>query len=128
MQPDEYIIDQLGYDDKSDDEKELALEQVRVAIGEAISEQISEEQGEEYQAIIDANNDVIYPWLAKHFPEYKKTLVYQQIEEASHSDPQHNDPAKIFANLAWIQVNVPNTKEITDKVIAEFKKNSETTS
>lgn len=122
MQPDEYIIEQLSIEAFSAGEQQEMLNEVRMRIGEAVSEGLSDIQLDEYQAIIDADNTVIQPWLKKNVPEYKNTVVYQQLKEDAASDPEYNDPAKLFATLAWIELNVPNRKEITDAVIADYKK------
>ena len=128
MQPDDYIIEQLSIEAFSAAEQQEMLDEVRMRVGEAVSESLSDAQLDEYQAIIDADNTVIQPWLKKNVPEYKNTVVYQQLKEDAASDPEHNDPAKLFANLAWIELNVPNRKEITDAVIADYKKKHLSTS
>ena len=128
MQPDEYIIEQLSIEAFSKAEQEEMLNEVRMRIGEAVSESLSEQQLNEYQAIIDANDSVIQPWLEQNVPEYKNTVVYQQLVEDSASDPEHNDPAKLFANLAWVELNIPNRKEIADAVITDYKRKYLTTS
>ncbi len=128
MQPDEYIIEQLGIEAFSKSEQQEMLDEIRLLIGEAVSEGLSHQQLNEYEAIINAHDAVIQPWLEQHAPEYKNTAVYQQLEESAKTDPEHNDPAKIFANLAWIERNVPNRKEITDAVISDYKKKHLSTS
>ena len=121
MQSDEYIIEQLEINALSADDQADILDQVRLSIGEAVSAQLSEAQLEEYQEIIDANNKVIQPWLAKNIPDYKKSVVYEELLEGFKTDPEKNDPDKLFASLAWIELNVPNAKEVTDNVIADYK-------
>ena len=122
MQADEYIIEKLGIESYDDERKALILDQVRTYIGEAISNKLSAQQLHQYQEIIDANDHVIKPWLQKNVPEYKNHPVYQQLVAGQASDPHHNDPTKIFAGLAWVELNVPNVKEITDEVLDAFKK------
>lgn len=128
MQPDEYIIEQLSIEAFSKTEQQDMLDEVRMLIGEAVSDTLSEQQLTEYEAIINANDAVIQPWLEQNVPEYKTTPAYQQLEQDSADDPEHNDPAKLFAGLAWLELNVPNKKEITDAVISDYKKKHLSTS
>ena len=128
MQADDYIIEKLGIESYDDERKALILDQVRTYIGEAISKTLSAQQLHQYQEIIDANDAVIQPWLEKNIPNYKENPVYQQLEAGREDDPEQNDPAKIFAGLAWVEVNVPNVKEITDEVLDAFKKHRATVS
>lgn len=128
MQQDDYIIDRLGVSHYSDEQKELVLEQVRMFIGEAMSKSLSEQQLNEYQAIIDDNEAVITAWLDQNVPEYKNSTLYKVLIEAYQTDPEHNRPEKTLANLAWVEKNVPNAKELADKVIDDYKANQLATS
>ena len=121
MRQDDYILEALGAMNYPDDKKALIIEQVNTLVGEAISAQLSEQQLNEYQAIIDANDDVIQAWLNQNIPEYKNSYLYQEFEAGYKNDPERNDPAKLYASMAWIELNVKNGKEVTDKVIAEYK-------
>ncbi len=122
MQPDEYIIEKLSIEAFSKKEQNEMLDEVRMLIGDAVSDELTEQQLNEYEAIINANDEVIQPWLEQNVPDYKTNPVYQQFEDDYNSDPEHNDPAKLFATIAWIELNVPNRKEIADAVIKDYKK------
>lgn len=115
------IIEKLGLSHLSQAEQEAVLIKVHTLIGEAIVEHLTEQQYNEYEAIINANNSVIQSWLAQNVPEYKNSEVYEELEASYKDDPEHNDPAKIFANLAWVEKNVTNKQEIVDKVIADYQ-------
>jgi hypothetical protein len=122
MYQDEQIIEQLGIAHLSDDEKTTVINEAQVRIGEAVSEQLTDEQLNEYQAIIDGNEQVITPWLEKNVPEYKDEAVYQAFEEAVDSDPERNNPAKLFASIAWVQFTVPHIQDVVAKALDAFKK------
>jgi hypothetical protein len=121
MSQDEYIIERLGAGTLSEQLQSDILDEVRVLIGKAISEGLTEQQMNEYQAIIDDHEIAIDLWLKQYAPQYKESAVYQQFVEGFEADPEHNRPEKLFANLAWVELNVPNVKEITNKVIDDFK-------
>lgn len=121
MYQDEQIVEQLNIAELPDDEKTEVINEAQVRIGEAVSEQLTDEQLNEYQAIIDGDNQVIAAWLEKHVPQYKEEAVYQTFEEGLESDPERNDPAKLFASIAWVQLTVPHIQDIVAKAIDAYK-------
>ena len=82
---------------------------------------LTEQQFNEYKAIVDDNHEVIDAWLDQNVPDYKESPVYKEIEGGYDADPEKNNPAKLFASIAWIQVNVPNVQDIIAKALDEYK-------
>lgn len=121
MIQDEAILKQIGMEDAPEAEQRAALDQLQTFIGEAISATLSEQQLNEYQAIIDDDTEVIDAWLESTIPDYKNAALYQEFAEGFDSDPEQNSPEKLFATVAWIELNVPNRQAIVDEVIANFK-------
>lgn len=120
-QSDEKIIEQLGIANLPADEQQRMIEEVQVRIGELVSENLTEQQLNEYQAIIDDDKEVIDAWLDLNVPDYKNSAAYQAFEEDYKDDPEFNNPAKLFASLAWIEFNVPNLEEVMQQGIDTYK-------
>ena len=118
---DEELLEKIGAADAPEDEQRLLLEQLQTYIGEAISNTLSEQQLNEYQAIIDDDEDVIDAWLDAHVPDYKNAVLYQEFEQGTEQDPERNSPKKLFASLAWVEVHVPNLQAIIDEVVESFR-------
>lgn len=121
MYQDEQIIEQLGISELPQDEQAEIVNEAQVRIGELISSKLTDEQVAEYQAIIDGNSDVISSWLDKSIPDYKNEVVYQTFEEGVEADPEHNDPAKLFASVAWVQLTVPDIQNVVAEALEAFK-------
>jgi len=121
MYQDEQIIAQLGIEKLPEDERTELVNEAQVRIGEAVSAHLTDDQLDEYQAIIDGNNDVISAWLEKNVPDYKNEAVYQSFEEDVEGDPEHNDPAKLFASIAWVQLSVPQIQDVVAVALEDFK-------
>lgn len=121
-QSDEQIIAQLGIADLPEERQRSIIDEVQVRIGEVVSEQLTEQQLNEYQAIIDDDTTVIDAWLERNVPDYKNAAAYQAFEEDYEQDPEHNNPAKLFASLAWLQLNVPNIETMMQQGIDAYKK------
>jgi hypothetical protein len=121
MYSDEHIIAQLGITEASEEEQQEIITGAQLRIGEAISEQLTDDQLAEYQAIIDGDEHVIYAWLDTNISMYKEEPVYQSFEEGVETDPEHNNPAKLFASLAWVQMNVPDIQDVVAEVLESYK-------
>lgn len=117
----EDIIEKLGIETWPEDKQNEAVEVATHRIGAAVMEDISEQQFNEYEAIVNDSHDVINTWLESNVPDYKDSPVYQEFEAGYESDPEKNNPAKLFASLAWIQTNVPNINEVIDTTLAAYK-------
>lgn len=121
MYQDEQIIEQLGIGDWPEEKQREVLEIATVRFGNAITDSLTEQQFNEYKAIVDDNQEVIDAWLDQNVPDYKESPVYKEIQGGYDADPEKNNPAKLFASIAWIQVNVPNVQDIIAKALDEYK-------
>ncbi len=115
------IIEQLGIQSWPPEKQEEAVEIAVHRIGAAVTEQLSEQQFNEYEAIVNDNQTVIDAWLAANVPNYKDSPVYQELAAGYEEDPEKNNPAKLFASIAWIQVNVPQAQAAIDHALEAVK-------
>lgn len=115
------LIEQLGIQSWPEDKQNEAIETATFRIGNAITEQLSEQQFNEYKAIVDDDHDVIDAWLERNVPDYKESPIYQEFEAGYDDDPEKNNPAKLFASMAWVQVNVPNVPELIANALEAYK-------
>ncbi len=122
MYQEDQLIEQLGIGSLPQERQAEILEELNFKIGQAISADYTEQQINEYEAIVNDEHDVIDAWLAQYVPDYKESPVYKEIAASYDDDPEHINPAKVFASLAWSQLNSPNAKEIVDQTIEDFKK------
>lgn len=117
----DYVITKLGIQHLTPEQQDEILDQVFTLVGEEMAENLSDEQLDEYEKIINADDEVIGAWLAANEPDYEQNEVYQAIADGTEADPEHNDPKKIFANLQWVAKNFPNLQTVLDQVIAAYK-------
>lgn len=115
------IIKQLGIQDWPEDKQNEAVEVAVVHLGAAVTDNLTEQQYNEYEAIVNDNHDVINAWLDENEPNYKDSPIYQSFEEGYDEDPEKNNPAKLFASVAWIQKNVPNVQELIATTLEAYK-------
>jgi len=121
MPEDAELIEELGIAHLTPQERQNVIDELNMQVGEALADKLSNEQLEEYQQIIDGNQEVITTWLDTHIPEYKETEAYKEIEKGVADDPEHVPADKIFAYLAWVDVNNPDLEETVAKIKAHIK-------
>ncbi len=121
MSQDEQFIEKLAIGNLPKEKQDSILEELNFRVGAAMMETLSEQQQNEYEAIINADQTVIDAWLTQHLPGYKETSLYKEVAEGYEEDPEHIDPAKVVASVGWVELNVPNYQEITNKVIETYK-------
>lgn len=121
MQDEQYIIDTLGISDWDEAKKEPVLTEATQRIGKTLLGELDDAQRNEYNAIIDDDHAVIDAWLDQNVPDFKDNPVYKAIEEGYEADPEKNNPAKLFATIAWIQLTIPNVQELINQTLANYK-------
>ncbi len=115
------IIEKLGIQEWPEDKQNEVLEVATHRIGLAVTENLTEAQFNEYQSIVDDDEAVIFAWLEQNIPEYKQSPVFQEFENSVDDDPERNRPEKLFASIAWIQMNVPNVQELIEKALTAYR-------
>jgi hypothetical protein len=122
MYQEEQLIEQLGIANIPREKQLDILEEFNFKVGQALSGEYTEQQMNEYEAIINDDHAVIDAWLDQHVPDYKESPVYQELASGYDADPEHINPAKVFASLAWTQVNSPNAQDTISAVLEAFKR------
>lgn len=125
MYSEEDLIERLGIQSLAEERRAAVLEIATHRIGLAITDDLSEQQFNEYEAIVNNDEGIIDAWLEQNEPNYKESPIYQSFAEGYEEDPERNNPAKLFANIAWIQKNVPDLKQRVDETIEQVKKEIE---
>jgi hypothetical protein len=121
MSQDEQFIEKLAVEHFPPEKQSEILDELNFRVGDAMMETLSEQQQSEYEAIINADQAVIDAWLNQNLPDYKNTPLYKEVAEGYDQDPEHIDPAKVVASVGWVEVNVPDIQEITNRIIETYK-------
>jgi len=119
MDDDQQLIEELGIEGLSAEEKTNVIDNLTMKIGESLAADLSEAQLQEFQAIIDGDTDIITAWLLNNAPDYKTTPEYEALAEDEGDVPAD----KLYAYTAWINVNKPDFQDIVEQTKAEVKAN-----
>lgn len=97
---------------------QYAQDQLEIRIGEKMSSNLSEAQLDEFEKIIDNDQDTLNRWLAQ-LGNYKENEVYKKLlENAGGESPEMiND----FVTAAWLGKNCPNYQALIDDSMKEIR-------
>ena len=115
------LITELGIEMLTAEEQQHAIDELNMRVGEAIIGGLSEEQVNEYEAIINGNQEVITSWLQTNDPSYADTIAYQQLAEGFEDDPERVPADKVYASMAWVEKNNPSFGETVARIKQELK-------
>jgi hypothetical protein len=104
-------IEELGAKDFSAEAQQRILNDLSMRAGEVVLDGLSDEEVEEYEQIINGNQEVIEHWLSENDPAYQDTIAYQQLAEGFDEDPEHVPADKVYASMAWLQKKNPDLPE-----------------
>ena len=118
---DEQIVEELGLEELDQEKQQEIIDAYRMEIGQSLAGDLSEEQLEEFEAIINGDQDVIDGWLQENAPDYKTTEAYEKLNEGYDEDPEKVPADKVFASMAWIQKNSPDFTGKVEDIKDRFK-------
>lgn len=121
MLQDDQIVKELGIEYLSAEQQQDLINEYRIAIGEVIAGDLSQDQLDEFDQIIQGNQEVIDRWLAKNKPGFESDSLYALFQEGYDEDPEKVPADKAFAATAWIEKNSPDFAEKVAAVRDRFK-------
>lgn len=125
FQLDEKFLVDVGLADLPDEQKKPFLqhvyEQLQYKVGVSLSDGMSDEQLQEFESIIDHNQDIIDDWLSKNAPGYQAEELFKRLKEASGLSEDDNNLKAEFAATKWLEVNRPDYKDVVAKTLEGLK-------
>lgn len=98
--------------------KQYAQDQLEIRIGEKMSNNLTEAQLDEFEKIIDNDQELMQKWLSAA-GDYKNNEVYQKLVQVEGGDSAEveND----FITALWLNHNCPNYQQIIDDSVKEIQ-------
>lgn len=119
---DDSFLESVGLGGLPADQKsgfmQYAQDQLEIRIGEKMSNNLSEAQLDEFEKIIDNDQEMMQKWLAAA-GDYKNNEVYQKLVEAAGGDSAEveND----FVTAVWLNRNCPQYQQLIDESMNEIR-------
>ena len=119
---DDSFLESVGLGGLPADQKggffQYAQDQLEIRIGEKMSNTLTDQQLDEFEKIIDNDQETMSRWLAAA-GDYKNSEVYQKLISVAGTDSPEveND----FVTAIWLNRNCPQYQQIIDESISEIR-------
>ena len=132
FQLDDTFLEELGLGELPDAQKKAFLqhtyEQLEQRVGVQLSEGMTDAQLQEFEYIIDRNEEKVRQWLAAHVPDYANDPLFQKLKQTLKLDPQSSagDASPIaleaeFAASRWLELNRPDYRDVVKATLDAIK-------
>lgn len=122
---DEQFLKDIGLDSLPDEQKKPFLQHIyselELRVGTRLSDGLSDAQLEEFEKIIDRDQEKVQAWLAEHAPNYQSEEAFGKLQQATGLEA--NDPRLVaeFTATKWLEVNRPDYRDVVAQVLEELK-------
>jgi hypothetical protein len=118
------FLDEVGLSDIPEDQKQAFLdhlqEELEVRIGEYVSEGMTDEQIDEFEDIIDGDEEAINKVLAT-LGDYKSDVAYKMLVEQGGFTDGSPELLSEFASIKWLTKNRPDYQDVVKRAIESLK-------
>lgn len=122
---DDQFLKDIGLDALPEDQKQPFLQHIyselELRVGTRLSDGLSDAQLQEFEEIIDRNQEKIQAWLALHAPNYVQEEAFKKLQQATALEA--TDPRLIaeYTATKWLEVNRPDYRDVVAAVLSELK-------
>ena len=120
FQFDESFLEQVGLSNMPQEQKDnflqYAQDQLEVRIGEKMSEDLSEEQLDEFEKIIDNDQETVQKWLAQ-LGDYQNDETFIKLKEDADMDGDDQMLLADFVTAKWLDQNCPQYQQIIQESV-----------
>ena len=127
---DEQFLKDIGLDGLPEEQKKPFLQHIyselELRVGTKLSDGLSDAQLEEFEQIIDRNQEKIMAWLSQHAPNYAQDEAFGKLQQATNLPA--DDPRLVaeYTATKWLEVNRPDYRDVVAAVLNELKQETMT--
>ncbi len=125
FQLDDKFLADIGLADMPEEQKQAFLqhiyEELELRVGTKLSDGLSDQQLEEFEKIIDKNQDAINNWVAVHVQDYQNDDIFKRMQQALQLDPADPNLKAEYVATKWLEVNRPDYRDVVKQVLDELK-------
>lgn len=122
---DDQFLKDIGLDGLPDEQKKPFLQHIyselELRVGTRLSDGLSDAQLEEFEKIIDRDQEKVQSWLAEHAPNYQQEEAFGKLQQATNLAA--DDPRLVaeYTATKWLEVNRPDYRDVVAAVLEELK-------
>ena len=117
---DDNFLQEVGLEALPQNQRQAFLEQVYSSlegrVGVQLSEGLSDNQLEEFESIIDRNEDSVRQWLKVHVPDFQNDPIFAGLLQPDNIALQSE-----YAATKWLEVNRPDYRDVVARVMQDLK-------
>jgi succinate dehydrogenase flavin-adding protein (antitoxin of CptAB toxin-antitoxin module) len=123
---DDQFLKDIGLEGLPDEQKKPFLQHIyselELRVGTRLSDGLSDAQLEEFEKIIDRDQEKIQSWLAENAPAYTQDEAFVKLQQATELDA--NDPRLVaeYTATKWLEVNRSDYRQVVADVLGELKR------
>lgn len=125
FQLDDNFLKDLGLDQLPNEQKQAFLQHIyselELRVGTRLSDGLSDTQLEEFEKIIDRNEEAIDLWLSQNAPNFSQEEGFQKLQQATNLDSGDPRLKSEYAATKWLEVNRPDYRNVVAQVLEELK-------
>lgn len=121
---DESFLDTVGLSGMPEEQKgdflQYAQDQLEVRIGEKMSEGLTEEQLDEFERIIDNDEETVQQWLAQ-IGDYKNDELFKTLLDGDESQADSPEFLNDYVTAKWLNANCPQYQNIIEEAMSSLQ-------
>jgi len=120
---DQFLAD-IGLGDLPEEQKgpfkQHIYNELELRVGQRLSEGMTDAQLQEFETIIDHNDEAITAWLEKNAPQYQNEELYARMRQ-SLPEARDVDVRDEYAATKWLELNRPDYRDVVARTLEELK-------
>ena len=120
---DDQFLKEVGLEGMPENEKKAFLEhlqgELELRVGEKLVEGMSEEKVNEFEKIVDGDEETIGRFVGG-VGDYKQDGLYKKVVEAGFADGS-SETMKQYATVKWLTLNRPDFEQMIEGCVTELK-------
>ncbi len=125
FQLDNNFLKDIGLENMPDEQKKPFLQHIyselELRVGTQLSDDMSDAQLDEFEKIIDHNDNEISGWLAKNSPNYHEDKIFNDLQSKTGLDVNSPELRSEYAATKWLEINRPDYRKVVENVLNNIK-------
>ena len=125
FQLDDTFLEEVGLGGMPEDQKKPFLQhvydQLEYRVGMRLSDGMSDAQLEEFESIIDKDQQAVDNWIAQYAPQYEADELFVKIQQATGLGALDPSLKSEYAATKWLEVNRPDYRAVVAQALTELK-------
>lgn len=125
FQLDDTFLEEVGLGGMPEEQKKPFLQhvydQLEYQVGMRLSDGMTDAQLEEFEAIIDKDQQAVDTWITQYAPQYETDDLFVKIQQATGLSAVDPSLKAEYAATKWLEVNRSDYREVVAQTLSTLK-------